>query len=47
MNKLFGAEDVTKWESGGKRGIHAWGEEKAYEYLKAVLKAVNPSYSKW
>lgn len=47
MNELFGAENVTKWEKGGKRGIHAWGEEKAYEYLEKVLKVVNPNYSKW
>ena len=47
MNELFGSEDVTKWEEGGKRGIHAWGKEKAYEYLKKALKTVNPSYSKW
>lgn len=47
MNELFGSEDVTKWEEGGKRGIHAWCKEKAYEYLKKALKTVNPSYSKW
>ena len=47
MNELFSTEDVTKWEKGGKRGIHACGKEKAYEYLKKVLKAVNPEYSKW
>lgn len=47
MNKLFGTEDVTKWENGGKRGIHAWGNDKAYEYLKKVLDTVNPGYSKW
>lgn len=45
MNKLFGTEDVTKWEDGGKRGIHAWGNDKAYEYLKKVLENVNPGYS--
>lgn len=47
MNELFGTEDVTKWKKGGKRGIHAWGNEKAYEYLKKVLDTVNPGYSKW
>lgn len=47
MNKLFDTEDVTKWENGGKRGIHAWGNDKAYEYLKKVLETVNPDYSKW
>ena len=46
MNKLFGNEDVTKWKKGGKRGIHAWGKEKAYEYLKKVLETINPGYSK-
>lgn len=45
MNELFGTEDVTKWETGGKRGIHAWGNDKAYEYLKKVLETVNPGYS--
>lgn len=47
MNELFGTEDVTKWEEDGKRGIHAWGKDKAYEYLKKVLDVVNPGYSKW
>ena len=47
LNELFGTEDVTKWEEGGKRGIHAWGNDKAYEYLNKVLKTVNPGYSKW
>lgn len=46
MNELFSTEDVTKWEEGGKRGIHAWGKDKAYEYLNKVLKSVNPGYSK-
>lgn len=46
MNELFGCEDVTKWKEGGKRGIYACDEEKAYQYLFNVLKAVNPSYSK-
>ena len=45
LNKLFGNEDVTKWEEDGKRGIHAWGEDKAYEYLKRVLKTVRPGYT--
>lgn len=47
MDTLFHAEDVTKWEENGKRGIHAWGDEKAYEYLKKVLETVNPGYTKW
>jgi hypothetical protein len=29
---LFDKEDVTKWESG----IHAWGAQKAIEYLGAI-----------
>lgn len=45
MDELFGIEDVTKWEENGKRGIHAWGREKAYEYLKNVRSTVNPSYN--
>ncbi len=44
MDELFVTEDVTKWKRGGKRGIHAWGDNKAYEYLEKVLKAVNPDY---
>ena len=36
--KLFSKEDVTKWN----RGIHAWGENKAYEYLQKVVNAVHP-----
>ena len=47
MNELFGTENVTKWEEGGKRGIHAYGMEKAEEYLKKVLENVNPGYSIW
>lgn len=47
INELFGTEEVTKWGNGRKRGIHAWGYDKAYEYLKKVLEAVNPGYSKW
>ena len=34
---IFDREDVTKWE----RGIHAWGNNKAYEYLKKVKEFVN------
>lgn len=45
MTELFDTEDVTKWEKDGKRGIHAWSNEKAYEYLKKVLNVVNPEYS--
>ena len=45
FEKLFDSEDVTKWINDGKRGIHAWGKEKAYEYLKKVLATVNPNYS--
>ena len=44
MKELFGQEDVTKWEEDGKRGIHAWGTEKAYEYLCKVRDAVNLNY---
>ena len=44
FNTLFAKEDVTKWYRGGKRGIHAWGESKAYDYLKMVREAVNPKY---
>lgn len=29
---LFEKENVTKWETG----IHAWGDQKAIEYLKAI-----------
>lgn len=47
MDELFSTENVTQWEDGGKRGIHAWGNDKAYEYLKKVLDTVNPGYSKW
>lgn len=48
LESLFTDEDVTKWTSKeGKRGIHAWGKEKAYEYLLKVLKDVNPNYSKY
>lgn len=46
MNELFGMEDVTKWEKDGKKGIHAWSDDKAYEYLKKVLDTVNPKYTK-
>ncbi|MBQ2835311.1 MAG: hypothetical protein IJE68_00520 [Clostridia bacterium] len=35
---IFESEDVTKW----KRGIHAWGSDKAYEYIKKVKEFVNP-----
>ena len=31
--QLFTREDVTKW----KTGIHAWGDEKAEEYLKRIF----------
>lgn len=47
LKELFKDEDVTKWTyENGKRGIHAWGKEKAYEYLTKVLKNVNPTYSR-
>lgn len=32
--ELFPEEDVTRWESG----IHAWGYEKAKEYIDHLLK---------
>ena len=35
---IFDSENVTKW----KRGIHAWGTYKAYEYIKKVKEFVNP-----
>ncbi len=41
FEKLFGSENVTKWQENGKRGIHAWGVDKAVEYLEKVLKAVS------
>ena len=47
MAELFGTEYVTKWEKNGKRGIHAWGKDKALQYLKKVLDKVNPGYSIW
>ena len=47
FDELFKTENVTKWEKGGKRGIHAWGKDKAHEYLKKVLEAVNPDYYKY
>ena len=46
MNELFSTENVTKWENGGKRGIHAWGTTNAHTYLRKVLKTVNPDYSR-
>jgi len=48
LEELFKNENVTKWTGAdGKRGIHAWGREKAYEYLTKVLKDVNPTYSRY
>jgi len=35
-NTLFPNEDVTRWETG----IHAWGAEKAVEYLKVIREKV-------
>ncbi|MBR6688458.1 MAG: hypothetical protein IKL68_00370 [Clostridia bacterium] len=46
MNELFADENVTKWIETNKCGIHAWGREKAYEYLKKVREKVNPDYKK-
>lgn len=45
MEKLFGDERVDKWDKDGKRGIYAWSSEKAFDYLQAVRKEVNPKYS--
>ena len=45
--KLFESEDVTKWEEEGRRGIHAWGKDKAYEYLNKVLTELHPDYEIW
>lgn len=42
LSELFGKEDVTKWDENGKRGIHAWGDDKCYEYLEKVFKVVRP-----
>ena len=46
FKELFENEKVTKWERDGRRGIHACSEEDAYKYLKTVLQAVNPGYSR-
>ena len=46
FEETFQSEDVTKWEEGGRRGIHAWGRDDAYKYLKTVLGIVNPGYSR-
>lgn len=43
IEEMFKNEDVTKWESQGKRGIHAWGTEKAIEYLEKVRDFVKNS----
>lgn len=40
--EIFDDENVTKWGNTGVRGIHAWGTDKAYEYLKKVKEVVNP-----
>lgn len=48
FDSLFKDEDVTKWkEENGKRGIHAWSQDKAIDYLGAALKDINPEYSKF
>lgn len=46
LEEIFSGKNVTKWQEDGKRGIHAWGNDKAYEYLKKVRDAVHPNYSK-
>lgn len=33
---LFPDDDVTRWETG----VHAWGADKAVEYLKALREKV-------
>lgn len=44
---IFRSHKGTKWREKGKRGIHAYGDDKAIEYLKKVRKVVDPNYSKW
>lgn len=46
MKELFDCENVTKWEENGKRGIHAWGKDKAYEYLYKVIQKLHPEYKR-
>ena len=47
FREIFKDQNVTKYQDGNKWEIHAWGTDKAYEYLKKVRDAVNPNYSKY
>lgn len=38
-DELFANENVTKHE----RGIHAWGPEKAYDYIQAIIASAEAS----
>ncbi len=46
FEELFKTEDVTKGRTNNKYYIHAWGKDKAYEYLKLVLNEVDPNYTR-
>lgn len=39
---IYKAIEAGTNPTNGIRGIHAWGKEKAYEYLKKVKETVNP-----
>ena len=43
FDKVFKKEGVTKWRDGNEYGIHAWGYEKLYEYLKMVVNEIKAS----